>query len=291
MPPPEPPIPPSPQPIPGSPIPAPGAPKKKSGCGGCLLGCLVVFILAVLLVGGCGWFAAREINKKTEGAVVEFTGKGFTEEKSEVITKDQPVQGKKLLYGKYMTVVSHGSDSELAVISYVAIIDGPVQGNLYFRGGGLVIGPDAAIYGDVDVDCYSVMVQGYVQGQIKGKYQQLDETQRKKTAPAFIQETPAEEVPAAQPPPAPSTNAADAVPKPPQETPPPPTEAPPAPPPPATPPPPTQPNAPDQQPPADSPAPPADPQTPPPATEPTPPDPKPTEPAPTPPAPAPPSQR
>ena len=290
--------PPPPQPLPGRPIPAPVAPKKKRGCFGCLLGCLVVVVLGILLIGGFGYFGYHEMMKKTEGAVAEFKSQGFEEEKSDMITKDTPILGKKLLNSKYMAVVSTDTDADLAIIGFVAIVDGRVHGSLYFRGGVLVIGPQASIDGDVDVDCYTVMVQGYVGGQIKGKYQSLDESERKKTPPAAQQPLSEEETPALEPPgesaqPPPENAAGETEP---QKTPqPPPAETPAAPPPttpaepPAAPSPEPQPNTPDQQPPADSPAPPPDIQ-PPPAAEPTPTDPKPVPPAPSPPAPAPPSQ-
>lgn len=287
--------PPSPQPLPGAPIAPPTVVKKKSGCVGCLLGCLVVIVLGVLAIGGLGYLGLHKIMKKTEGAVSEFKTKGFLEEKSEFISTSASIQGKKLLHGSYMTIVTNEVDSELAVVGVVAMIDSNVHGNLYFRGGVLVIGENAAIYGDVDVDCYNVIVEGYVQGQVKGNYQRLDETQRRRTPPASfpvpIADPPPEKepTPPAEPPPPPPTAEIPAAP--PTETPAPPPEPP-------TPPSDLQPNPPDEQPPADSPAPPpapdggearpdGRPDNPP--AEPTPTDPKPIEPVPSPPDPAPPS--
>ncbi len=274
----QPPGPPSPQPLPGRPIPPPVAPKKGKGCFGCLVGCLAAVILGLLLIAGCGYFGVQELSRKTEAAATALKAQGFAEEASDTITKESVVEGKKLLHAKYAAVVSGGSDSDLAIVGMIASVDGRVHGSLYFRGGVLVIGPGAAIDGDVDVDCFIVIVQGYVQGQIKGKYQKLDESERKKTPPATLQPFPEEEKPAPEkavgeikpeqtPPPTPAEPPPAAVPAAPQ----------------------SQPNMPDQQPPADSPAPPVDTPPPPPATEPTPPNPEPVPPAPAPPEPPPPS--
>jgi hypothetical protein len=253
-----------------------------------MVGCLIAAVVGLAVLGGCTYLGYREIMKKTEAAAADFKSKGFEVETGDTITKDAEIHGKKLLHSKYLAAVGAGSDSELAIIGFMGLVDGQVKGTLYFRGGALVIGPTAAVFGDVDVECYNVIVQGYVEGQIKGDYKQLDETERKKSPPAQIQETPSEEPPApGEAPVAPPTAPAQEptpVPVPPPAPTPAPSPAPEAPvaPPPAEP----QPNAPAPQPPADSPAPP------PPGAqaEPTPPTPTPTEPAPTPPAPAPPSQ-
>jgi len=258
---------------------------------GCFLGCLIAAVIGIAALGGVTYLGFREIMKKTEAAAADLKAKGFEEEKADTITKDAVIHGKKLLNSKYAVVVTAGSDSELAMIGFMGVVDGPVKGDLYFRGGALVIGPTAAVFGDVDVQCYNVIVQGYVQGQIKGDYKQLDETERKKTPPAPEggEARPSDGRPTDELPPSTGPEAPPAAPQPPTAPEPPPAPAPesPAAPPAPTPPAEPQPNAPAPQPPADTPAPP------PPAgtqAEPTPPTPQPTEPAPTPPAPAPPSQ-
>lgn len=262
--------PPSPQPLPGGPIPAPGAPvKKKGGCLGCLFGCLGILVLGILVIGGCSYVGYREMMKKTESAAAEFKTQGFSEQKDSMITLDTPIQGKKLLNAEYMAVVTNGSDSDLAIVTFVGIVEAKIQGNLYFRGGVLVIAPGAVILGDVDVDCYNVIVQGYVQGEIKGSYKQLDETQRQKTPPPDLQSLPTEmevppgESPAPTPPPQATPPPTAPAPEPPAQA-PPPVEPPPPPAVPEEP----QPNAPEPQSPTSSEAP-----APPPSTD-TPPSPE-----------------
>lgn len=272
-----PPGPPPPQPLPGGPIPAPGAPaKKKGGCLGCFLGCLGVIVVGILVIGGCSYVGYKELMKKSASAVAEFKSQGFDEQKDSMITVDSSIQGKKLLNADYMAVVTSGSDSDLAIVTFVGIVEAKIQGNLFFRGGVLVIAPGAVILGDVDVDCYNVIVQGYVQGQVKGNYKQLDETQRQKTPPPGLEELPVGESPPPVEAPAPEAPPPELTPPPvtaptPPAEPPPPTTSPPAevPPPPAAPEEP-QPNAPEPQPPttSETPAPPPQPTDTPPPTEP-----------------------
>src|SRR5262245_42993667 len=121
----QPPGPPPPQPLPGSPIPPP-APRKKSGCFGCLMGCLVIVILAVVACGGAGYYFYSTYQKKFDAASAEFKSQGFTEIKRPdmILTASGDKLDAKTILNAPSVMMNGQADGDLAILTYSCKVNG-----------------------------------------------------------------------------------------------------------------------------------------------------------------------
>jgi hypothetical protein len=147
--------------------------KTKKWVVGCGIGCLVVLVLFILVIA-MGVKYGRKMVKQMSN---EFEQQGFVREESEFgtsmeITED--VTERKVYVGQAVKIIGDCSD-DIAIIAQMAQIHGNVAGTLYFRGQLITIEPGAHLQGDLDVICQIVTIYGKVDGQILGKYADLQD--------------------------------------------------------------------------------------------------------------------
>ena len=136
---------------------------------GCGSGCLVVVV--VLAVAGIVVYAfiKRQVGDWKE----EFAALGFEHvETGQQVTVSQPVTIPTLYLAQGVKITSEVA-TNVAIIAQMAEVYGRVDGDLYFRGQMLMIGPEAVIEGDVDLAAQSVVLEGEVKGEVRGTYQSL----------------------------------------------------------------------------------------------------------------------
>ncbi|MBN1436961.1 MAG: hypothetical protein JW936_07790 [Sedimentisphaerales bacterium] len=153
---------------------------------GCGVGCLAVVIVMVILA----FLGLRMIWNTTNRYITQFEQQGFV--RAEVIDGRfaEDATGPYLCVGQAITLTGAVHD-DLAIVAQNAEIQGQVQGEVFFRGAILIISADAVIAGNLDVVAREVYVNGFLQGQVLGTFEQLFDHRRPwAEAPANIELTP-----------------------------------------------------------------------------------------------------
>ena len=144
------------------------------GCGGAIAIFVVALVIGYALVG-------RAVQQERDNLVARYKSQGYREIQGNHegrINITDPIKGKTVLNANWISVHAD-SDSDLAIIGIDCSLDSTVNGNLFFHIGQLRIGPDGAVLGNLEVDCRKVIVDGYIQGQIKGHHSYLEDANRK----------------------------------------------------------------------------------------------------------------
>lgn len=148
----------------------------QSGKGGCLRGCLIGFILFVILVlllcAAGGWFAWKEY----ETVMQRFERAGYTNVIGQFIVVDKPVEQPTIFIGQTVKINS-GSRRGIAFLCQSAEIHGEVVGNVHFKGMDLTVHEDAWLQQDLDMFGLNLNLFGSIKGKITGRYQALHRKQ------------------------------------------------------------------------------------------------------------------
>lgn len=147
----------------------PGRPNTRKWLIGCAVAfaAFLVFCVGTAYIGA--WYAQRQMNKM----IGDFQQKGFQQVKGQQINVTQPITGKTLYFGQVVKIDAD-SATDLAIFAQQADINGKVNGTLYFRGQTLNVAKGASVTGDLDVLGQVINLYGTVGGQVKGRYQQLN---------------------------------------------------------------------------------------------------------------------
>ena len=150
------------------------------GCGGGIVVLVAVLAIGYVLMG-------RAVGHERDDLVARYKSQGYREidgkptDKVDVTELEitEPIHGKAVLNADKVTVRAD-ADSDLAITAIDCSVDSKVNGNLFFHIGQLRIGPNGTVMGDLEVDCLRVVVEGYIQGQIKGHHTHLEDANRKR---------------------------------------------------------------------------------------------------------------
>jgi hypothetical protein len=137
---------------------------------GCGCGCLILLLLALLALAG-----VATLWRYMQAYAEEVRAMGFEQcVTGQEIQAMQPVTGQTLLWGQFVKIDA-GSTTNVAIIAQEATIDGTINGDVYFFGQYLTIGPGATVKGDVHVKiAQRIYLYGSVEGEIEGTYQTLN---------------------------------------------------------------------------------------------------------------------
>ncbi len=136
---------------------------------------LALLLLAVAAFVGLG--VQRQSHRRMQAAVLEFEDRGY-----EVVWGRGTLVIREPLTRPHVLAadrVSLQADAEanLAILAPTAEIRSRVRGDLDFRGQVLTIQPEGVVEGALDGDVQIIDLRGRIWGEIRARYQFLDETQ------------------------------------------------------------------------------------------------------------------
>jgi hypothetical protein len=137
------------------------------------IGCLVIGLIGIVLCAGVGFFTYRWAMGKVDEVAKQYEDQGYKRITGQAYNATETVT-EPTVFVCQVAKLRRGSEADLAFVCQLAEISGTVQGDIAFYGQMLTIKPDGVVKGDLFVQAGQVInVQGVVEGEITGSYQDL----------------------------------------------------------------------------------------------------------------------
>jgi hypothetical protein len=144
---------------------------KKKGKG-CLVGCSVGCLVVLILLGVIGFLGYRFVKKQYDSVIEQFEAEGYQTVEGQIIDMTDPVQEPTIFIAQDVTL-RQGSMRGVALLTQTAELHGRIKGNVRFVGQSLVVAEDAILMQDLEVTAQTVVINGVVEGEVKGIFQQI----------------------------------------------------------------------------------------------------------------------